>query len=191
MRNLLPDESDAVGAPAALNPNDLLNLSVIEQVLYGDEFRLTVRQRTFCDALHEHGYDPQRAYAAAFPEDAKKGVRHVRGRTKQIMGSKGVSTYIKWRQSQLALRAAVTDSELFEKERVVYLQAVGALRQQESFVKFDKKGKPVTHDVQVYKPSAQAANSAVSCWTSFGRLRASVQGPLIDQASNHIVSDAR
>lgn len=145
-------------APAAIPERDKVDLSIVQQALYGDEFELTEVQRQLADLYIKTGN--MRTVGHKLRPDTKRGVAYQWAR--RILLKPEVVAYMKWRRAQMLLRTAVTDAELIEMERRVYLHATGRAKINKTVVSTSPEtGETIATDLEVYDPSLPTANAAV------------------------------
>ena len=142
----------------------------LQLALFEEDFDVSPADRRFVDAWLLNGGNATLAMQAARPDlkrDSAKR-RAIRKLNPEDPANSELRRYRDWKQAQLVMRSQLTEDELVEKARRIYLHGVGDLPMRKSLV-FRSEGGTVTVDeVKVREPSLSAANTAVELLRKLG-----------------------
>jgi hypothetical protein len=137
----------------------------IQLALFDEDFDLDPEQRAFIDELIANGGNRRGAMLAARPALSPKSADVI---AKRQLAKPEVQRYLLWRQAQCVLRSQLTEDELVEKSRRVYLAAMGELPLRKTIVQRGEDGTLTAEDVDIRDPSLTAANTAIETLRKLG-----------------------
>lgn len=140
-------------------------LRQIQLALFEEDFDLAEWERVFADEWLVNGNKPQAAMLVARPSLKPDSAR--------VMGIRAlkkpeVERYLDWKRAQLVMRSGLTEGELVEKARRVFLHGVGDLPLRKSNVVRLDDGTALVEDLEVRDPSLPAANAALELLRKIG-----------------------
>lgn len=147
------------------------SVRAVQLALFDEDFNLGPELRTFAHVYLENGYDATAAVLAVRPHLGRDSAVTLANRwlgtrqpTKGSGKGKGKSEgnaellrYISWMQARATLRAELTEAELIEKSRRVFLHAVGDLAVPKTIFQRDR----LPYDAWVREPNLSAANQSI------------------------------
>ena len=137
----------------------------VQLALFEEDFDLADYERAFAEELLVNGGKKQEAMQVARPDLRPASAGVVANRA---LKRPEVLRYLDWRRSQLVLRARLTEDELIEKARRVYLAAMGELPVRKSLVQRSEEGAVQVEDLEIRDPSLSAANTAIETLRKIG-----------------------
>lgn len=137
----------------------------VQLALFEEDFALSEAERAFAEEMLVNGEKRMEAARVARPQ-LKQGSACVQAN--RWMRNPEVLRYMDWRRSQLVLRARLTEDELVEKARRVYLAAMGDLPVRKSLVQRSEEGDVQVEDLEIRDPSLSAANTAIETLRKIG-----------------------
>jgi hypothetical protein len=142
----------------------------LQLALFEEDFAVSPGDRRFIDEWLVNGGNQTAAMQAARPDLKRNSakVRAVRKLNAEDPGNAELMRYRDWKQAQLVLLSQLTEDELVEKARRIYLHGVGDLPMLKSLVSRSEGGTVTVDEVEVREPSLSAANTAVELLRKLG-----------------------
>ena len=142
----------------------------IQLALFEEDFSVSPADRRFVDAWLANGGNATQAMQAARPDLKKESAkrRAIRKLRADDPANAELLRYRDWKQAQLVMRSQLTEDELIEKARRIYLHGVGDLPMRKSMVARSEGGTITVEDIEVREPSLTAANTAVETLRKLG-----------------------
>ncbi len=156
-------------------------IRAVQHALFDEDFNLSVDEMAFAHAYLSNGGNGSAAMAEVFPHlpPASAKVKSSRwlGTPRKGPVNPELVRYIEWRKAKIAFRAKLTEDELVEKARRVYLHGVGDMAVRKTRFLHAKKedeaageddGESNVVETPVFEPNLSAANAAIELLRKIG-----------------------